>query len=109
MINWNSNVSALVSDRFNSGIFDERIPSEILEKPEAKHLFLDLQKELIEEIALERQAERFRALLAQKEAVTPGKSFEDARVIIEEVAAFEQALPPDCARRIYDSYQVDAN
>lgn len=61
---------------------------------------------MIEEIALERQAERFRALLAQKEAVTPGKSFEDARVIIEEVAAFEQALPPDCARRIYDSFQV---
>lgn len=75
-------------------------------KPEAQQLFQELQKELLDEISLERQAEKFRNLLAQKGAVTPGRSFKDARVMVEEIAAFERALPPDCAYRIYTTFQV---
>ncbi|KAI1726314.1 rhoGAP domain-containing protein [Ditylenchus destructor] len=107
-------------DRLSSGIgscssssthsqnyYDDRIPGEVLAKPEAQQLFQELQKELLDEISLERQAEKFRNLLAQKGAVTPGRSFKDARVMVEEIAAFERALPPDCAYRIYTTFQED--
>jgi hypothetical protein len=65
-----------------------------------------MQRELLNEIALERQADKFRQLLAQKEAITPGRSFSDAKVMVDELAAFEQALPPGTALRIYEQYQV---
>lgn len=58
---------------------DERLPSELLQKQEAQQLFADFQRELLDEITLERQAEKFRAMLAHKKAVTPGKTFADAK------------------------------
>jgi hypothetical protein len=85
---------------------DKRLPCEMLNRMESQTMFVELQKELINEIALERQAEKFRQLLASKDVVTPGRPFKDARILVEEIAAFEKVLPPEHARRIYDAHQV---
>lgn len=79
----------------------------MLSKIEAQHLFNELQRELIDEIALERQADKFRQLLMEKRALITLTSFNDVKVMVEEIAAFENALPPDCAQRIYESFQVN--
>lgn len=85
--------------------WDERLPSEMLQKRESQQLFNEFQRELLDEIALERQADKFRTLLAQKDAITPGRSFRDAKVMLEELDAFEQALPAGTALRIYEHHQ----
>jgi Rho GTPase-activating protein 5 len=90
---------------FSNQFQDERLPGEILQSRESQSLFTEFQRELLDEIALERQADKLRVLLAQKEAVTPGRSFGDAKVMVEELGAFEQALPPGTALRIYEQHQ----
>ncbi|CAD5218767.1 unnamed protein product [Bursaphelenchus okinawaensis] len=86
---------------------DDRIPSEVLQKPEARDLFHEYQRELLDEIALERQADKFRKLLETKDAVTPGRTYSDAKVMCHEITEFENALPPENARYIYEDYQKD--
>ncbi|KAI6187133.1 PG2 pseudoGTPase domain-containing protein [Aphelenchoides besseyi] len=95
-------------DRFAPKLeVDNRIPSEVLQKPESRQMFQTLQKELLDEIALERQIEKFKRILEKKEAVTPGRSFADVKVMCEEVVAFEDVLPPDFARYIYEEHQKE--
>ncbi|KAI6214092.1 PG2 pseudoGTPase domain-containing protein [Aphelenchoides besseyi] len=95
-------------DRFAPKLeVDNRIPSEVLQKPEARQMFQTFQKELLDEIALERQIEKFKRILEKKEAVTPGRSFADVKVMCEEVVAFEDVLPPDFARYIYEEHQKE--
>lgn len=78
----------------------------MLLKVEAQNLFNELQRELIDEIALERQANKFRQLLMDKRALITLTPFHDVKLMVEEISAFEKALPPDCAQRIYESFQV---
>ncbi|KAI6218706.1 hypothetical protein M3Y99_01692300 [Aphelenchoides fujianensis] len=87
---------------------DNRIPSEVLQKPEARVVFNNFQKEIIDQIALERQVDKFKRLLEKKEAVTPGRSFADVKIMLgEEIAEYEQALPSDYARYIYENHQKE--
>lgn len=95
-------------DKFSQSFdVDTRIPSELLQKSEARHLFQTFQRELLDEIALHRQTEKFKKLLDQKEAVTPGRSFADLKVMCQEFAEFEKALPANYASYVYDNYQKD--
>lgn len=94
-------------DKFSQNFeLDKRIPSELLQKVEARQQFLAFQRELLDEIALERQSDKFRCLLNKAEFVTPGRSFSDLKVMCPEVVDFEKALPSDYAQWIYDNYQV---
>lgn len=97
--------SSSLQASFSNG-YDERLPEEVLTKVEAQYLFYELQREIIDEIALERQADKFRQLLMDKRALITLTPFHDVRVMVEEIAAFEKALPPDCAQRIYETFQV---
>jgi hypothetical protein len=77
-----------------------------LQKTEARQQFQAFQRQLLDEIALERQSNKFKRLLDQKEVVTPGRSFSDLKVMCPEVVEFERALPADYAQWIYDNFQV---
>jgi hypothetical protein len=95
-------------DKFSHSFdVDNRIPSEILQKAEARQLFQNFQRQLLDEIALQRQTDKFKKLLNEKEIVTPGRSFADLKVMCQEVAEFEKALPAEYAGWIYNNYQKD--
>lgn len=86
--------------------WDDRIPSELLQTVEAKKIFTELQKELVWDIARERKIEQFLGFLRQKEVITPGRLYEDAKILVEEMGTFEQILTPEVAYRAYESFQV---
>uniref|UniRef100_A0A914C2G3 Uncharacterized protein n=1 Tax=Acrobeloides nanus TaxID=290746 RepID=A0A914C2G3_9BILA len=88
--------------------WDDRIPSELLQTKEARKIFQELQKELVWDIARERKIEQFLSFLRQKEVITPGRLYEDAKVLVEELATFEQILTPDVAFRTYESFQNES-
>ena len=82
------------------------MPAEILQQPRNDAALYEFQREIRDEIALERQTQRFKALLKQNIAVQPGRSWSDACCINYELREYEASLPPNYARALYDEHQV---